>query len=439
MVWRPTVRHFTQSSLRLNDQCGRLNSTWTVAILVLFAVVTFGVTQSSRDVSVTCWTPQEFTHEMAAYTHKVCSEKSVFYIPMKEEIPFRRQHEDYRVYTKELKWRWLPLILLFQALFFKLPDIILSVGQGLVGFRFTKISGLTDGYETLNMADRAQMGRQVGRYLKSWIDSTVMKGCPWGWLTLLFLFTKLLYFVNIIIQMSVMDGILTSGNHSSFGQQVLSNIVTNGTTFDWPIFESTPESIVLCDFGVRMLTNVQRYTVQCVLGNTDDLMHFYKMILCVLWLWFVVVTVITALSGVLQFLTVLVPIFRKRYIKSYLYMSKEVSPSPSDADISRFAGSEITEDGVLILKAIGEASSEHLVRDAVIYLWHSTHGQQDPVPQGPPQHGGPPPYISQGGTAHTYGPGGTVISPPPTAPPQQVRYRPQTGPEADPLMTNQPM
>ncbi|XP_033732337.1 innexin unc-7-like [Pecten maximus] len=438
MVWRPFVRHLTQSSVRLNDQCGRLNSTWTVGILVLFAVLTYGF-QFSQDDLVSCWTPQQFTHQMVAYTNRICSDTSTYYVPMFEDIPIRPHLRETKVSSKEFKWRWLPLILLIQALLFKLPDLVLSVGQGLVGFRFTKISGLTDGYETLNMADRAQMGRQVGRYMKSWIDSTVLKGCPWGWLTLLFLFTKLLYFINIVTQVSVMNGLLKSENHSSFGKQVLNDIVGNETV-EWHSFDSSPDHIIMCDFQIRLMSNVQRYTVQCVLSNTDNIMHYYKMMLSFLWLWLVGVTVITTISGVIQLLTVLVPVFRKRYIKSYLYMSKEVSPSPSDNDISRFAGSEITEDGVFILKAIGEASSEHLVRDAVIYLWHSTHDQHSSVPQGPPEHGGPPPYLTQGPyvPGQTYGPGGTVLSPPPTAP-QQVRYRPQTGTEAVPLMPNPPM
>ncbi|XP_033732336.1 innexin unc-7-like [Pecten maximus] len=436
MVWRPFVRHLTQSSVRLNDQCGRLNSTWTVGILVLFAVLTYCV-QSSHDDSVSCWTPTDFTHQMTVYANKICSDSGTYHVPLSEDIPISPHLRDTKVSSKEYKWRWLPLILLIQALLFKLPDLVLSVGQGLVGFRFTKISGLTDGYETLNMADRTIMGRQVGRYMKSWIDSTVLKGCPWGWLTLLFLFTKLLYFINIVTQVSVMNDLLKSENHSSFGKQVLNDIVGNETV-EWHSFDSSPDRIVLCDFPIRTLTNVQRYTVQCALNNTDDIMHYYKMMLCFLWLWLVGVTVITTISGVIQLLTVLVPVFRKRYIKSYLYMSKEVSPSPSDNDIGRFAGSEITEDGVFILKAIGEASSEHLVRDAVLYLWHSTHDQHSSVPQGPPAHGGPPSYLPASHVpGQTYGPGDAAS--PPMAPPQQVKYRPQTGTEAAPLMTHQPI
>ncbi|XP_060085052.1 innexin-11-like [Ylistrum balloti] len=434
MVWRPFLRHLTQSNLRLGDQCGRLNSSWTVGILVLLAVLSFYMENSYEPIN--CWTPQEFTQSMHVYTNKICSKSEFYYLPMSHEIPALREM---RQEAKQSKFHWLPLILLVQALLFKLPDIVLSVGQGLVGFRFTKISGLTDGYESLNMVDRAQMGRQVGRYVKSWIDSTVMKGCPWGWLTLLFLFTKFLYFINVITQLSIMDGILRSANHSSFGRQVFNDIVGNQTV-EWNPFNLSYHHVVLCDFQIRMITNVQRYTVQCVLSNIS---HYYKMVLCILWLWFVVVSVVTTISGVVQLLTVLVPVFRKRYIKSYLYLSKEVSPSPSDNDIGRFAGSEITEDGVFILKAIGEASSEHLVRDAVIYLWQSVHGQQhNDDQQGPPGHGGPPPYLSQGPCVQgqqTYGPGGVVVSSPPSAPPQQVRYRLQTGGEGTPLMTNQPM
>ncbi|OWF37407.1 innexin unc-7-like isoform X2 [Mizuhopecten yessoensis] len=429
MVWRPFLGYLTQSSVRMSDQCGRLNSTWTVGILVLFAALTFFIQISSDPVN--CWTPSQFTHPMTVYTNKVCGESGSYYVGIDKDIPIYRREDE-----QTFKWRWLPLILLVQALLFKVPDLVLSVGQGLVGLRFTKIIGLTDGYESLNMVGRAQMGRQVGRYVKSWIDSTVLKGCPWGWLTLLFLFTKLLYFINIITQLSVMDGLLTYENQSSFGRQMLDEIVSNETV-EWRLLNGPFTRIVFCDFQIRLLETIQRWTVQCTLNNIT----YYEMVLCFLWLWFVVVSVVTTMSGMLQLLTVLVPVFRKRYIKSYLYLSKEVTPSPSDNDISRFAGSEITEEGVFILKAIGEASSEHLVRDAVIYLWQSTHDQQTPGQLGPPEQGGPPSYLPPGYcvTGQTYVQGGAVISTPPSVASQQVRYRPQPGTETAPLMANQPM
>ncbi|XP_033732335.1 innexin unc-7-like [Pecten maximus] len=421
MVWRPFIRHLTQSSVRLNDQCGRLNSTWTVGILVLFAVLTFFI-QIPYDDAVSCWTPTDFTYALIVYTNKICSHSGVHYLPVTKDIPnMGHTGRD----ALQFKWRWLPLILLVQALLFKLPDIVLSVGQGLLGFRFTKISGLTDGYETLNMADRTIMGRQVGRHLKSWIDSTVSKGCPWGWLTLLILFTKLLYFINIITQLSVMDGILKSDNQSSFGRQMFDNII-GGNQSEFHTFDSPFSRITLCSFQINQLQALQRWTVQCIHNN----IAYYEMIMCFLWLWFVVVSVITTTSGLVQSLTVIMPVFRNRYIKSYLYMSKEVSPSPSDNDIGRFAGSEITEDGVFVLKAIGEASSEHLVRDAVIYLWHSTHDQHSSVPQGPSEHVGPPSYLPGSLVpGQAYGPGDT------TSP---TRYRTQTGTETVPLPANQP-
>ncbi|OWF56107.1 innexin unc-9-like [Mizuhopecten yessoensis] len=369
MVLRPILRHLTQSSLRLNDQCGRLNSTWTVGILVLFSILT-GCLHTAYD-PITCWTPSEFQPQMVKYADKICWESSTYYVRIEDvnnnNEPLASNHSPM---TKP-PYRWIPLILLVQALLFKLPDIVLSVGQGLVGFRFTKILGLTDGYETLNMADRAQMGRQVGRYVKSWIDSTVLKGCPWGWLTLLFLFTKLLYFINVITQLSIMNVVLKAENQTSFGQQLAEDISSN-ETLTWRTIDPKLPKIVLCDFSITRLSFTHSYTVQCSFNNVT----YYEIMFGFLWMWMAIVCVITVLSGVGQILIVLVPIFRRRFVKSYLYLSGEVAPSPSDNDIARFAGSEITEDGVCILKAIGEASSEHLVRDVVLYLWSTTHAQQ---------------------------------------------------------------
>ncbi|OWF56106.1 innexin unc-9-like [Mizuhopecten yessoensis] len=369
MVWRPFLRHLTQSSLRLNDQCGRLNSTWTVGILVLCSLLTLYIHMAYDPV--TCWTPAHFTSQTVKYTNKICWESSAYYLRNDDVNNNNEPLDSNPSPMTKPPYRWIPLILLVQALLFKLPDIVLSVGQGLVGFRFTKILGLTDGYETLNMADRAQMGRQVGRYVKSWIDSTVLKGCPWGWLTLLFLFTKLLYFINVITQLSIMNVVLKAENQTSFVQQLAEDISSN-ETLTWRTIDPKFLKVFLCDYSIRQITNTIRFSVQCTFNNIT----YYEMMFGFLWVWLMIVCVITGLSGLFHLILALVPVFRRRFVKSYLYLSEEVAPSPSDNDIAWFAGSEITEDGVCILKEIGEASSEHLVRDVVLYMWSTTHAQQ---------------------------------------------------------------
>ncbi|XP_033730952.1 innexin unc-7-like [Pecten maximus] len=375
-------RHLSRSNIRLNDLCGKLNSTWTLGILVLFSLLTFYL-HTAYD-PVTCWTPAEFTSQMIRYTNKICWESSTYYPINGDPEPMERPM------TSEMKkppYRWIPLVLLVQALLFKLPDLILSVGQGVVGFRFTKISGLTDGYESLNMADRAQMGREVGRYMKSWIDSTVWKGCSWGWLTLLFLFTKLLYFINAVTQLSAMNIALKSENQSSFGTQLAGDILSYHKS-SWRSSNLKLPEVFTCDFSIMKLQTLHRYSTQCLINNVT----YYEMMFGFIWLWLVIVIVTTTISSVVQFLQVLVPVFRRRFVKRYLHMSDEMVHSPSDNDIARFAGTEITEDGVFILKAIGEISSEHLVRDILIYLWGITHAQRFAAPRSQ--------YIAAPSTAH---------------------------------------
>ncbi|XP_060068060.1 innexin unc-9-like [Ylistrum balloti] len=389
MVFQPFLRPVNQSRFRMNDLCGRFNSIWTVGILLLFSTLTFYI-HTAYD-PVTCWTPAEFTSQMVRYTNKMCWESPTYYVVKDNTAPPDRFKPSV---MKKPPYRWIPLILLVQAMLFKLPDIVLSVGQGLVGFRSSRIFGLTDGYETLNMADRDRMGRQVGQYVKSWINSTVLKGCPWGWLTLLFLFTKLLYFINVVTQLSIMNAVLKSENQSSFGLQLADDIFSN-QTLHWRTSSLKLQKGFLCDFSIRKLSMVHSFTTQCFYSNIT----YYEMVFGIMWLVFVLVSITTTFSGLNQLLLVLVPLFRRRFVKRYLHLSEEMTSSPSDNDIARFAGSEITEDGVMILKAIGEASSEHLVRDAVIYLWNIAHIQQ---PQGARGQYVPPPSGHQGYTPESH-------------------------------------
>ena len=56
-----------------------------------------------------------------------------------------------------------------------------------------------------------------------------------------------------------------------------------------------------------------------------------------------------------------------RYIRKYLSMSKVKTNS---VEVNNFSSRIIGQDGVFILKMIGDISSDILVQEIVIYLWN---------------------------------------------------------------------
>ncbi|KHJ82930.1 Innexin [Oesophagostomum dentatum] len=79
-------------------------------------------------------------------------------------------------------------------------------------------------------------------------------------------------------------------NDPYWGVRILSDILT-GT--DWELSGNFPR-IAMCDFQVRVLGNLQRYSIQCVLS----LNMFNEKIFLFLYFWFILVGIATALDTV---------------------------------------------------------------------------------------------------------------------------------------------
>ena len=53
--------------------------------------------------------------------------------------------------------------------------------------------------------------------------------------------------------------------------------------------------------------------------------------------------------------------------------------NPTDSQVSNFANTIIGQDGVIILRLLSEISSDILVRDTIISIWHFHHKQIPPI------------------------------------------------------------
>ena len=79
-----------------------------------------------------CWCPAQFTDAMVDYTNNVCWVSNTYFVHFDDDIP---KHEYTKKETEIGYYQWVPMILLFQALLFKvwLENIVASVWL----YRFT--------------------------------------------------------------------------------------------------------------------------------------------------------------------------------------------------------------------------------------------------------------------------------------------------------------
>jgi hypothetical protein len=323
----------------LEDFADRLNHFWTFGLLLLLACIISW--KQGYNKAINCWAPAEFEEPMVRYTEETCwnsyfivyprdAEKAEEEIAEMTNVSFQRYpFLDLNLFpfvtskpiemTDSLKekmsttrtlYQWLPVILCFQALFFKLPNLLMYIFHGYSGLSFDKISGLTSGYKNLNLQDRDILGRKIARYLMNWCGQCE-NWLPWRLLSLLWLLVKILYCVNIVTQIKLVDSLLKTtdtpiDNSSSYGDLISGNLLENNATL-WKESPTFPRA-VLCDFTIRQFINIHRYTVQCNLTAN----YFNEYVYMFIWVWLLFVAVVTCLSLVVWMIQTLIPIFRKR-------------------------------------------------------------------------------------------------------------------------------
>ena len=293
----------------------RLSSKWTVVFLLLLAVVAMGLQVFTAPIR--CWVPAEFLPAHVDYANSYCWFSTFIVYIRNPKFPF--DTEDVLPFmgrntvtdkSQRLVYQWIPLIFLFQALLFKLPDILWKAGLSTLGMKIEKLHGLSDGYGNLPSKERKLVGKQLARYLYKYVDSSTLKGCPWGMITLLYIFIKCLYFVNVVTQFSLLGDLLSAdyGNETRLYSNDLMKHLSNTSVSRLPESPAFPRT-ALCDFPVRKISNTQRYTVQCDI----PINNWYHYISVLVWVWLLFMLVVTILSCCVDASKFILPICRRRY------------------------------------------------------------------------------------------------------------------------------
>lgn len=106
----------------------------------------------------------------------------------------------------------------------------------------------------------------------------------------MYLATKVFYVGNVLTNLLLVNKFLETNNYSIYGLGVLYDLLLLGKS--WTQSGNFPR-VTLCDFEVRVLGNIQRHSVQCVLVINI----FNEKIFILLWLWFCILFFITLFDG----------------------------------------------------------------------------------------------------------------------------------------------
>lgn len=350
-----------------DDWADRLNHTYTVSLIVLFAI--FVSTSLVVGQPIECWCPAQFSGAHVAYTKAHCWVKNTYHAPLDTPLP---QDPALREMQEITYYQWTPIILILMAFLFKFPALIWRLFNGVSGFSVSKVVDLVVATPIVSAERRDEIIGHAALYLDRWLRAcrpyraglwshlrrqTAIFFCntrDGTYLSRLYLFTKILYVVNVVVQLILLDAFM--GETPVYGLEVISGLRNH----NWRESPRFPQ-ITYCDFVIRQMQNHHRFTIQCVL----PINVFNIKIFTFLWFWLAFVAICTC-GNLLYWITRIMPRpCPKNFVRYYLgRLGQE-----GDNVRTQFANSYLRDDGVFVLRLIACNTSEVVTTDLVQKLW----------------------------------------------------------------------
>nr|CAD2169518.1 unnamed protein product [Meloidogyne enterolobii] len=172
----------------------------------------------------------------------------------------------------------------------------------------------------------------------------------------MFFITRFLYILNIIGQIRIMNHFL--GQNTLFwGAHILSDVISGR---DWELSGNFPR-VALCDFTIRTLSNIQRYSIQCVLM----LNMFNEKIFLFLYCWLILVGILTTIDTINWILNTRVASRRIFYFRKFI---PSVAVEESYIFLE-FCNKMIRADGTMLLRMLSANGGELFTQEVLNILW----------------------------------------------------------------------
>jgi hypothetical protein len=369
-----------QTKIRNDDDfADRLNYRYTTTILVLFAIVVS--TKQYVGDPINCWVPAHFTGNHEEYTNNYCWIRNTYYLPFEDHIPQAHEHDKRHMITY---YQWMPLILLVQALLFYIPIMLWRSMNSRSGIDVNNIVEAGETFQNTELAAQQKttlsfMTKQMDRYLesqhefrsgctvslKNLFSRTCFRCCgrrQGNYLVSLYIVTKLLFLTNVFVQLFTLNFFLGHDFHA-YGIDVIQSL-WNGD--DWTASPRFPR-VTMCDFLIRRLGNVQRYTVQCVL----PINLFNEKIYLFVWFWLVLLAGLTFFTLMQWIVRFAIAKDRHRFIsKNLKLMNKDVSGDANyKTRVNAFVRNYLKQDGVFVLRLVHINTNAITSTEFIAELW----------------------------------------------------------------------
>ncbi|KAK3082783.1 hypothetical protein FSP39_005191 [Pinctada imbricata] len=357
----------------------RMAHYYTVIILCFYTM--FSVTEEFLCEPIKCWFPEEFSESEENFAHYVCWVSNTYYIPFSKPVPPqfepRRQHEI-------TYYQWVPMVMLIMAFCFKFPRHLWKYMAQKSGVDVKRMLEMTVDTMDASTQDRETNIKHVAMYIDSWCSGVntyrggifaltrekyqrkfeTGYGRHYGnYLVTLALTIKFLYLLNAILQLFFLNEFLGGNDFYVYGYEVIYHVFIQGK---WPGTHRFP-TVTLCDFDLRQITNVQRFTLQCVLPVN----FFNEKFFIFLWFWISLVVICSAINFIRAIFLILHSEQKVFFTRKYLLMNFPYDEKNYHMNklVRKFTENHLRQDGIFLLKLVSDNSSTVFVSDVVMQLW----------------------------------------------------------------------
>ncbi|KAJ1362744.1 hypothetical protein KIN20_022409 [Parelaphostrongylus tenuis] len=366
------------SPLSDGDFVDRLNYCATTVGLVLTSAFISG--WSFVGSPIQCWFPAYYKGWWMEYALDYCYVQNTYFIPMTDvkvhnafdfgshivEIPSNYTERD----EKQIGYyQWVPFILAAQAVLFYLPVVLWRAIYESSGFKVRAICDTCSMHANMDEITRNKNMRTIAAFLvQEQSMATVKAGkvrrvTSGSYITMVYLITKFLYALNTVFQFIFLKNVLGVKSYM-WGLDVTMDLWQGR---EWPETGNFPR-VTMCDYDVRVLGNLHRHTVQCVLMIN----MFNEKIFVVLWYWLCIMLVVSVYSFVKWTIATATTSYSgRRLVNNYI---QQIDPTVARSVQKRsllqeFVIEKLRTDGVFLLRLVSENSGDMVTLALLRTLW----------------------------------------------------------------------
>ncbi|GMR62017.1 hypothetical protein PMAYCL1PPCAC_32212 [Pristionchus mayeri] len=327
----------------LDDPVDRLNYFVTTMLLVFFGIMVSAKQYVGSPIQ--CWTPMEFRGGWEQYAEDYCFIQNTFYVPMEDEIP--SEHEE-REKAEIGYYQWVPIVLALQAIMFYIPNWIWKTLNKQTGIDIENAVTDAQKMRALPAIARKVEAEKLSEYLYEALNMSYGHKKPNYYRFFCFRFgNNLGSYVSSLYIATKLVGDLMNGR-------------------EWHESGIFPR-VTLCDFAVRKLANMHRYTVQCVLMIN----MFNEKIYLFLWSVALICNECLCYSICICYQKNSVHTIWQQELKKCLQLKSpnEMHDHRENQMINRFAIAGLQPDGVLVMRFIEGHAGAMVAKDVAVLLY----------------------------------------------------------------------